>query len=104
MDAAEHLRALGDAGHAFADLAAGAPLSTPIPTCPAWDVAALTRPLGTVHRWAATIVATPLHERPPFDPFGGELARPGPEDLVAWFGEGHATLLRALDQAPPDLD
>ncbi|MGH7910304.1 MAG: maleylpyruvate isomerase N-terminal domain-containing protein, partial [Candidatus Dormibacteraceae bacterium] len=48
MDAAEHLRALGDAGHAFADLAAGAPLSTPIPTCPTWDVAALTRHLGTV--------------------------------------------------------
>lgn len=98
----EYLRALGGAGAAFAELAGRVPAAAPVPTCPGWDVEELTRHLGKVHRWAAAIVGTPLHQGPPFDAFEAHL--PDAAGLVPWFREGHADLLRALRDAPPDLD
>src|SRR5262249_31305642 len=58
-----------------------------------------------VHRWATGIVAQGLAS-----PAAGEseeeiLAQgPGDAELPGWFREGHAALVRALSQAPPDLD
>lgn len=103
MEPEEHLRALEEAGGAFARLAADAPGDAAVPTCPGWDVGQLTRHLGKVHRWAATVVGTPLHQRPPFDTFDAH-APDASGELVPWFREGHARLLRALREAPPDLD
>lgn len=99
----EHLRALEGSGGAFARIAATTPAGAPTPTCPGWDVQALIRHLGKVHRWAATVVGTPYHQALRF---GGFDAR-APEAagaLVPWFHEGHAGLLRTLREAPADLD
>lgn len=103
MEPEEHLRALEAAGEAFASVAAAASPGAVVPTCPGWDVGQLIGHLGKVHRWAATVVATPLHERPPFETFDAHVpGRPG--ELVPWFRDGHARLVDALRNAPPDLD
>lgn len=99
----EHLQALDGAGAAFAALMGSVPAGAAVPGCPEWDVAHLTRHLGKVHRWAATIVETPLHQGPRFDTF--DVQPPAAVgELGSWFREGHARLVRALRDAPPDLD
>ena len=45
----------------LAELAAGADLTRPVPTCPDWTMRQLITHVGRAHRWAAAIVAT----RPP---------------------------------------
>lgn len=103
MEPEEHLDLLDRAGAAFADLAARAPGAAPVPTCPGWEVRDLIRHLGKVHRWAWTVVATPLRRRLDFDPF--DAGPPDdPAELVPWFREGHANLVHALREAPADLD
>lgn len=103
MEPEEHVRAVEGAGAAFARLAVDVPPGARIPPCPAWDVAALIRHLGKVHRWAAAIVETPLRQRSRFDTFDAGAPEAAGE-LVPWFREGHAGLLRALRSAPPELD
>jgi uncharacterized protein (TIGR03083 family) len=49
----EPLAALAAEQHAFAALAAGADLDTPVPACAPWTVGDLVRHLTAVHRWAA---------------------------------------------------
>ncbi len=103
MEPEQHLHALDDAGAAYAELAGGAAAGVPVPTCPGWNVEDVTRHLGKVHRWAATVVATP-HRRPlPFEPFPAPAPNTAGE-LVPWFRDGHAALVRTLRDAPPDLD
>ncbi|GAA2577762.1 maleylpyruvate isomerase family mycothiol-dependent enzyme [Actinomadura fulvescens] len=85
----------------FADTARQAGLDAPVPTCPGWDVAALVRHLGSVHRWVSGMVTT-RSERP----LGlGDLDVTFPEepaDHLPWFTEGAAGLLRALRSTDPD--
>src|ERR1700691_3662464 len=40
----------------------GADMTSPVPSCPDWNVGQLLRHLGGVHRWAATIVRTQTTE------------------------------------------
>lgn len=103
MEPDQHLEALDGAGAAFGDLAGGAAAETPVPTCPGWNVQELLGHLGKVHRWAATIVGTPLQRPLRFDPFE---ARPpaGERELVQWYREGHRALVSTLREAAPDLD
>jgi uncharacterized protein (TIGR03083 family) len=93
----EHLARLRVEGERLGEVAAATPSDAPIPGCPGWDVDALLRHIGDVHRWAATIVRERRHERPRRD-------SPGPDDrdgLLAWYGEGHAQLLSALAGSNP---
>ncbi len=102
MESEEHLRALDDAGAAVSHLMDAAPAGAPVPTCPGWDVEKLVRHLGKVHRWAATIVETPVPE--PLGFRGFDAGDPGSaSQLGPWFRDGHARLVRALREAPPDL-
>ena len=103
MDPDDQLQALEGAGDAFARVAAATPPGAPVPTCPGWDVDQLTRHLGKVHRWAATIVGTPLDQALGFGGFDAGAPQAG-DAVVPWFREGHARLVRALREAPPDLE
>lgn len=103
MESEEHLRALDRAGAAFAGIAGTLPPGAPVPTCPGWDVAALTRHLGKVHRWAATIVGTPLQQALGFDGFDAG-APDAAGEVVPWFREGHRRLVQTLRDASADLD
>ena len=103
METADHLAALAREGELMASVAARADLETAIPTCPEWRMRDLIRHVGDVHRWAAAHVA---QKRP--GPIGPDelaaVAGPLPDDadLLDWFRQGHADLLRTLRTADPD--
>ncbi|WP_229401661.1 maleylpyruvate isomerase family mycothiol-dependent enzyme [Micromonospora okii] len=83
---------------------AGADLTTPVPSCPGWNVGQLGRHLGGGQRWAESIV----RERPagpPPDDFFRDLtpyAREDPAVLGPWLAEGARGLAGALSAAGPD--
>lgn len=66
----------------MAGMLRGADLSTPVPTCPGWDLARLVTHLGGIHRWAVQLVESRAQER--VAPTKGER---GP-DLVEWLAAG----------------
>lgn len=74
---------------------------TPVPTCPDWSLAELIRHLGRVHRWAGGLV-----ERRAQRHMGarelGIVIPDDPAELLPWFEEGAAVLLRTLRAADPD--
>jgi uncharacterized protein (TIGR03083 family) len=102
METGEHIAALRREGQLLATAADRSGLSAPIPTCPGWRMRNLLRHMGGVHRWAAAHVADRRIER-----LNGysELVGTWPDDLalVDWFRDGHAALVRTLEQADPDL-
>jgi uncharacterized protein (TIGR03083 family) len=103
MKISDHIGTLRADGDLLASAAARIPLEADIPTCPGWQMRDLVRHVGSVHRWATGYVADRL-QRPvdSIEDRGG----PWPEDqaLLAWFREGHAALLRTLENAPADLN
>ncbi len=102
MDLTDHLGALRTQGELLAEAAARTDLDAPVPTCPGWTVRDLVRHVGDVHRWAAAHVAERRTEQiRRVEEIAGPL--PGDEDLVAWFRDGHARLVRTLETAEPDV-
>ena len=80
-------------------------MAAAVPSCPRWAVRDLLKHTGYVHRWATGFVAGGL-ARPTGGASEEEILGQGPGDaeLPGWFREGHAALVGALSQAPPDLD
>ncbi|PWI20978.1 hypothetical protein DI272_43180 [Streptomyces sp. Act143] len=100
MDTAEFIRILDREGRLLADAAEQAGTDAKVPTCPEWRVRDLVRHTGAVHRWAAAYVAEGHASRRPLaDPPGLDGA-----ELLTWFREGHAKLVRALTSAAPDME
>lgn len=79
----------------MASMLRGADLSTPVPTCPGWDLGRLVVHLGGIHRWAAQLVEARPQER--MAPVKGERG----DDIVAWFAAGSA-LMAGMASAPAD--
>lgn len=84
----------------------GADLTTPVPSCPDWNLGQLLRHLGGVHRWVETIVRTRATQPP-----SGEQLRDlsgytdeDPAVLGPWLGEGAAQLADTLRAAGPDAE
>lgn len=101
VDATSLINRLEVHGTALAAAAARAGLSAPVPTCPEWDVRGLLGHTGMVHRWA-TVQVRDGRAASVEDP-EREFAAPD-DDVIEWFGTGHAALLAALRAAPDDLD
>jgi uncharacterized protein (TIGR03083 family) len=99
MQTAEFLEILDREGRLLAAAAEEAGLDAPVPACPDWRVRDLLRHTGTVHRWAAGVVADaetaprPFPDSPDID---------GTE-LTTWYREGHHRLVDTLNGAPWDL-
>ncbi|WP_328723252.1 maleylpyruvate isomerase family mycothiol-dependent enzyme [Streptomyces sp. NBC_00247] len=99
MDMPEQITQLDEEGRLLTAAASKTGTSAPVPTCPGWRVRDLLRHTGTVHRWAtAFVVEGHTHyvaeqDEPDLDG----------EELLGWFGEGHRTLVAALEAAPRDL-
>jgi uncharacterized protein (TIGR03083 family) len=104
-DVPGYIAALGREGDLLAAAAERAGMGAAVPSCPGWAVRDLLKHTGYVHRWATGIVAQGL-ARPAAGASEEEILAQGPGDaeLPGWFREGHAALVRALSQAPPDLD
>ena len=101
----EFLDELDKQGRLLAAAAAAAGLAAAVPSCPGWRVRDLLRHTGGVHRWATSIVGTPLRERPPGTSARHALAAGAPDDeLLPWFTAGHRALMETLRAAPAALD
>jgi uncharacterized protein (TIGR03083 family) len=70
-----------------------------VPSCPEWTMTDLVAHLGMVHRWAAMIVRTQPAE---FVRRNEKWTGGGGPEVVAWFEEGAADLIRVLREADPD--
>ncbi|OIJ68542.1 maleylpyruvate isomerase family mycothiol-dependent enzyme [Streptomyces mangrovisoli] len=99
METAELTRVLDREGALLAAAAERAGTDAPVPTCPDWRVRDLLRHTGMVHRWAAAHVAEG-HTSP--RPDGGLPDLDGAE-LLAWFRDGHRSLVDTLRSAAPDV-
>ena len=74
--------------------------STPVPTCPEWDLGQLLRHTGTVNRWAATMVARSSQERLNRD--GVDWDEPDdPAALAAWVRDGADFVEQRFRSADP---
>lgn len=72
-----------------------------VPTCPDWTVAALGEHVGSVHRWARSMVAVASRERIRVSSL--DLGVPGdPRGLPDWLRAGAEPLVAALRSADPD--
>ena len=72
-----------------------ADLALPVPGCPGWDVRALARHLGGVHRWARFALIQPRPDEQSDD-------GPGPGvDVRSWFDEGARDLVATLRRTDP---
>ncbi|MFF5445742.1 maleylpyruvate isomerase family mycothiol-dependent enzyme [Streptomyces sp. NPDC012888] len=98
MEIDAYLEVLEREGGLLAEAAERAGLDAPVPTCPGWRTSDLLRHTGAVHRWAGAYVAEGLLEPEPF-PEGPEFTG---AELLAWYREGHAELVRILAGAPAD--
>ncbi|MFB6612879.1 maleylpyruvate isomerase family mycothiol-dependent enzyme [Streptomyces sp. NPDC056367] len=99
MEIIEYVKTVAREGELLADVAEQAGTEAPVPTCPGWHVADLLRHTGAVHRWAAGYVGEGRLEPVGF-PEAPELAG---GELLRWFREGHAALVRTLTEAPADV-
>ncbi|GAA4352302.1 maleylpyruvate isomerase family mycothiol-dependent enzyme [Angustibacter luteus] len=70
------------------------PLTTPVPSCPGWDLAELGGHLGVIHRWARDSLAS---DSPP-----DEGQPPSREELAGWYRDSADALLSALRAARSD--
>ena len=96
-------RLVDDEIRRFAELVQGADMERAVDTCPGWSLAKLIRHVGTVHRWAGTMVATAAPER--LDVRSLDLGLPEhPSWLPGWLGTGGAELVERLRQADPDQE
>ncbi len=80
-------------------VAAEGSLDAAVPSCPEWDVGALVRHVGLVHRWAGSMVSERVQEPTRRSRSGA----PGDPELGDWFRQGVEELLVALRDAGPDV-
>lgn len=101
MDVERLLNELAADGPQLIEAADRAGWDAPVPGT-TWDVRALVKHVGGVHRWAADIVDTCSSTT---DTLAGKAVGSGPADdeLVEWFHNGFAALLATLSSAPADL-
>jgi uncharacterized protein (TIGR03083 family) len=94
-----HIDALRAEGEQMVAAVAVADPDSPVPTCPQWAVRDLVRHTGAVHRWATGYVATGRTE----PSSAGLDEEPADSDLAVWLEQGCTDLVRALVDAPDDL-
>jgi len=80
----------------MAGLLRDADLSTPVPTCPGWDLSRLVTHAGGLPRWAAQLVAARAQER-----VAPAKADRG-DDLVAWLAGGASLVAGLVSENPSD--
>lgn len=111
MDIAQHITAVEQEGKLFADAARHSGLDSAVPSCPGWDVRDLVRHLAEIHLWAAAQVSNRatkmwVDDLSELTGYWPDLAVfwPTDDDLIDWYLETSANLVRELKAAPPDLE
>jgi uncharacterized protein (TIGR03083 family) len=99
MDHGEYCKALFREIDRLAALLSDADLSTPVPSCPAWDLAKLATHVGATERWVAAMITSGSNEKLPFSDFERDV----PTESTAmsdWVAAGVDGLISALVAAP----
>ena len=99
MDHGEYCKALFREIDRLAALLSDADLSTPVPSCPAWDLAKLATHVGATERWVTAMIASGSDEKLPFSDFERDV----PTESTAmsdWVAAGVDALISALVAAP----
>jgi len=96
LSSASYLASIRSDTERMVSLLGGSPRwAAPVPSCPGWDLAALVRHVGGVHRrTAAAVTAATEHPAP---------ATPAPDEdaaLAAWLADGMENLVAALSSDP----
>ncbi len=89
----DHVLELADAMERYAELAAAAYGTEAVPSCPGWTVDDLTDHLGTMHRWAASIL---LAGQRLDEPVGVQVTG----SRADWYAPTAAALLAAVRAVP----
>jgi uncharacterized protein (TIGR03083 family) len=95
----DYTAALLDENRAFGDVVRGGDLSTPVTTCPGWNLGQLFRHVGRGDRWAAQIITDRVDHA--LDPRTVEGGKPpaDPDDAISWLHDGAQRLIDAVEQA-----
>ncbi len=95
----DYTAAFLDENRAFGEVVRGGDPSTPVATCPGWNLEKLFRHVGRGDRWAAQIIADRLDHS--LDPRSIEDGRPpaDPDGVVSWLHAGAQRLVDAVEQA-----
>ena len=112
MEVSDYVGFVASEGDLFASVAEQGELNVDIPSCEGWDMRELVRHLGMMHLWAAGNVAFPkdgwlvVDDLPDLAGHWPDLATSWPEDaeLVSWYRETLANLVRVLETASPDVE
>jgi uncharacterized protein (TIGR03083 family) len=87
---------------AFGEVIRSAEPSTPVPTCPGWNLNQLLRHVGRGDRWAAQIVADRVdHFLDPRSVEGGK-PPPDPGEAISWLHGGAQRLIDAVEHVGAD--
>jgi uncharacterized protein (TIGR03083 family) len=101
MDHGEYCKALFREIDRLAALLSDADLTTPVPSCPTWDLATLAGHVGTLERWATAMIVSGSTEQLSYSQFEPEI----PAEAAAlsdWLAAGVDALISALVAAPPE--
>jgi len=109
VEIAEHITAVGQEANLFAEAANQGGLEADIDTCPGWTMRDLVRHLSEMHLWAAGVISQRATKLFPDDISEHTETWPGlavfwPDDgdLVDWYLETNANLVRCLEDASPN--
>ncbi len=102
LTAVDYAAAFLDENRAFSELFRDIDESTPVPTCPEWNLKQLFRHVGRGHRWAAQIVRDRLDEAPDLRAVEGGKPPPDPADAVSWMQGGAQRLVDAVELTGPE--
>lgn len=111
MEIVRHIAALEREAQLFADTARRSDLDAPIAPCPGWNVRDLVRHLAEIHLWAAAQVSNRatkmwVDDLSELSAYWPDLATfwPSDDELIDWYLETNANLVRELTSAPADLE
>ncbi len=111
MEIARHVAALECEAQLFANAARRSDLDAPVPGCPEWETRDLVRHLAEIHLWAAAQVSHRaakmwVDDLSELSAYWPDLAVfwPSDDELVDWYLETNANLVRELTSARHDLE
>ncbi len=98
--ALDYLDLLAAEGSALISAVRHGPLTAAVPTCPGWDVRALSAHIGTTWNWAAQVVRERLQAPPGYD-MPSDLKD---DEVQPYLENGLEALLEALGNCPPQTE
>ena len=111
MEIAEHITIIRQEAKLFTEAAEQAGLEANIDTCPGWKMRDLVRHLSEIHLWAAAHVARRatkmwVDDLADLSASWPDLAVfwPDDDDLIGYYLETNANLVRELEAAPADVE